>query len=107
MADGGADRPPYDDALALGLWAWESRSLIYGKVTLAGGNPEAMTLRQFLDAAYALLVEEAQRLGIDLISALESHSKWAARSLLEAVNDTSIQNQRALAELEKMMSGVK
>ena len=59
-----------------------------------------MTLRQFLDAAYALLVEEAQRLGIDLISALESHSKWAVRSLLEAVNDTSIQNQRALAELE-------
>ena len=107
MADGGADRPPYDDALALGLWAWESRSLIYGKVTLAGGDPEAMTLRQFLDAAYALLVEEAQRLGIDLISALETHSKWAARSLLEAVNDTSIQNQRALAELEKMMSGVK
>ena len=66
-----------------------------------------MTLRQFLDAAYALLVEEAQRLGIDLISALETHPKWAARSLLEAVNDTSIQNQRALAELEKMMSGVK
>jgi len=66
-----------------------------------------MTLRQFLDAAYALLVEEAQRLGIDLISALETHSKWAARSLLEAVNDTSIQNQRALVELEKMMSGVK
>ena len=107
MADGGADRPPYGDALALGLWAWESRSLIYGKVTLAGGNPEAMTLRQFLDAAYALLVEEAQRLGIDLISALETHSKWAARSLLEAVNDTAIQNQRALAELENLMRGVK
>ena len=66
-----------------------------------------MTLRQFLDAAYALLVEEAQRLGIDLITALETHSKWAARSLLEAVNETSIQNQRALAELEKLMSGVK
>ena len=66
-----------------------------------------MTLRQFLDAAYALLVEEAQRLGIDLISALETHSKWAAQTLLETVNDTAIQNQRALAELEKLMSGVK
>jgi len=66
-----------------------------------------MTLRQFLDAAYALLVEEAQRLGIDLITAMETHSKWAARSLLKAIDETAIQNQRALAELENLMRGVK
>ena len=34
-----------------------------------------MSLRRFLNVAYAILVEEYQRLGIDLISALEKVSE--------------------------------
>ena len=58
------------EALALGSWAWENRSLIQGRIDANGGDSESMSLRRFLNVAYAILVEEYQRLGIDLISAL-------------------------------------
>jgi hypothetical protein len=40
-----------------------------------------MTLRRFLDIAYALLVEEYQRLGQPLLTAIESASEWGARTI--------------------------
>ena len=64
MADGGADRPPYRTALALGLWAWEKRSLIEGGSRLQAETQEPCHSRHFLDAGYALLLEDALRVGV-------------------------------------------
>ena len=77
-----------------------------------------MSLRRFLDCAYAILVEEYQRLGIDLLTAVEKLGDFAkgtrktdgATPSQEPVEPTerSIvqQNQSAMAELQKMMQGV-
>lgn len=82
-----------------------------------------MTLNQFLDVAYALLVDEYKRLGSSLVEALASTREYAAgghrpvtasgnddeRPALRAVPDLSpeeLQNEQALAALEQMMNGV-
>lgn len=78
-----------------------------------------MKLGHFLDAGYALLVEEYQRLGSDLTTTLKQLSEWQAggpkakeseevvqreRPSSEAV--IAQQNAQALAELQSMMAGV-
>jgi len=68
VAARGQFRPPYQSALALGAWAWENRSFIEGKVALSGGDPDELTLRRFLDISYALLVDEYQRIGMNLVA---------------------------------------
>lgn len=115
---GDAVRPPYESALALGRWAWENRSLIRGRVTLAGGEAHSLTLREFLDAAYVLLVEEGLRMGVPLEGAIDAVKDWRAGGIRPAggtapatqavPSEAAVvsQNQRALAELSKMMPGL-
>jgi hypothetical protein len=73
-------------------------------------------LRGFLDCAYAILVEEYQRLGIDLLTAVEKLGDFAAGHRrtdgaipLEAPepDERSVvrQNQLAMVQLQKMMGG--
>lgn len=77
-----------------------------------------MKLGHFLDAGYALLVEEYQRLGTDLTTTLQQLSEWRAGGPPED-QDTEVpvqqkpvetatarQNAQALAELQSMMAGV-
>lgn len=86
-----------------------------------------MTLNQFLDAAYALLVEEYRRLGANLSEALDRTREYAAgghnrkqepvtasgnaREAVTAVPQSGLtaeelQNEAALAALEQAMQGV-
>lgn len=79
--------------------------MIYGRVTLAGGDPEAMNLKQFLDAAYVILVDEYQRIGIDLLSAIEKVAQWTAGAS-EDSPPPSHQNEQAMTLLKGRLSGV-
>lgn len=91
-------------------------------MSLKGGDPEAMTLSQFLDAAYALLVDEYRRLGASLTDALERTREYSAGfrpgtaggketertkpALVPEIENHEAQNEMALVQLEAMMSGV-
>lgn len=46
----------------------------------AGGDPEVMTVGQFLDLGYAALVEEYIRTGSTLMEALDKTKEYAAGS---------------------------
>lgn len=69
-----------------------------------------MTLRQFLDAGYALLVEEYQRLGTPLMEALEKLQDMSAHTKKpgEVVAESAVisQNEASLRQLQQMMGGV-
>lgn len=76
-----------------------------------------MKLGHFLDAAYALLVEEYQRLGTDLATTIKQLAQWQAggpkdeEEIVVQQNTasdvaTARQNAQALAELQTMMAGV-
>lgn len=72
-----------------------------------------MTFRSFLDAAYAILVEDALRLGADINEVLDRLSRWVYRpSLVEAdpvivaEAATVAQNEESFAQLGKMMMAV-
>lgn len=71
-----------------------------------------MTLRQFLDASYTLLVEDAVRLGADLSELMDNLSRWVWKPSLREYEVTpteevvSSANDESLAALEKMMLGV-
>ncbi len=69
-----------------------------------------MNLRRFLDAAYAMYVDELMRLGMNLAEATEKTVAWAAHTIEHAVDpvdaEVARQNQSALDDLEKMMQGV-
>lgn len=69
-----------------------------------------MSLRRFLNVAYAILVEEYQRLGVDLISTLEKLSEWGESKepdRAQPSRSTATQNQQSYNMLGQMMSGVK
>lgn len=112
----GSVHAPYGAALALGRWAWENRLLIFGRIALNGGDPERISLPSFLAAAYALLVEAYERIGaggMDLPSAVQTANE--SIGLAVPVEDgvvvldsqpTAADNDRAMAELQRMMSGV-
>ncbi len=69
-----------------------------------------MNLRRFLDAAYAMYVDELMRLGMNLAEATEKTVAWAAHTIMPAVDpvdaEMARQNQSALDDLEKLMQGV-
>jgi len=67
-----------------------------------------MKLRHFLDAAVALFVEEYQRTGMDMLSALDAMKQWAAGDgeKSEARPDAP-QNAASLQQLNSLMSGFK
>ncbi len=67
-----------------------------------------MTLRSFIDAAYTLLVEECQRLGMDLWTALEKISQLGMPAEIEVAADVpQIDNAESINQLMSMMGGVK
>lgn len=43
-----------------------------------GGDPEAMSVTQYLDLAYSVVVDERVRRGSSLFDALEATGEWAA-----------------------------
>lgn len=83
-----------------------------------------MTLRAFLDAAYAILVAEYQRMGSNLTDAFSETAMWrsggkkevvveqapntgaARRANRAAENSEAVQNEQALQLLQTMMAGV-
>lgn len=71
---------------------------------LSGGDPERMTLRRFVDVAFAILVEEYQRLGVDLLSAIDKVSALGSGAEPEAER---IDNKQSINQIMAMMGGVK
>jgi hypothetical protein len=71
---------------------------------LNGGNPDGMTLRRFIGVAYAIFVEEYQRLNIDLVSAVD---QVRALGSGEKPPEKPVDNAAAIQELMGMMGGVK
>ena len=57
---------PYGSIVALGEWAAERRSYIAGRILLAGGRPQEVTLRDALDIAITLLIESYQEAGMKI-----------------------------------------
>ena len=66
-----------------------------------------MSLRRFIDVAYAILVEEYQRLGVDLLSALDKVAALGSSDEPEAVAPTPVDNAKSMEALMGMLGGVK
>lgn len=68
-----------------------------------------MTLRNFLDATYALYVEELQRLGVNLIEALDRTASWRAHTVEEGVDPDEAavvrQNEAEFKKFKELMAG--
>lgn len=65
-----------------------------------------MNLRRFVDVGFAILVEEYQRLGVDLLSAIEKVGALGNPSEPEP-DQVAEGNQRSMDALMTMMGGVK
>ena len=79
-------------------------------MTLAGGNPDSLTLRQFIDAAAAVIVDEYRRLGIDLLTALEKVAVLGTDGTSadgETAMPDRVDNENAMQQLMARMGGVK
>jgi hypothetical protein len=63
-----------------------------------------MSLRRFLNVAYAILVEEYQRMGIDLISALEKVSELGGQRAERAQEGHRPQPRAVAASNEASMN---
>ena len=83
---------------------------------LAGGNPDAMKLGHFLDAAYVLIFQEFQRLGMSLEDTIEQTKSWQAGFTAGGSEEPDTarsqrgvisQNDLALAQLEKQLAGIR
>jgi hypothetical protein len=110
VADGDSDRPPYATALGLGAWGWERRSILAGRITLAGGTPEGVSLPRFLDCATTMLYEEFQRVGQSAFEAFDQVRGWAEGSgVVPKTRETKKpppDNDRSMAEFMAKLSGV-
>ena len=73
---------------------------------MAGGDPDRITLRRFIDVAFAILVEEYQRLGTDLLTALERVGALGSDGEVEP-DRVAEQNAQSMESLMAMMGGVK
>ncbi len=71
---------------------------------MSGGDPTRMTLRAFIDVAFAIFVAEYQRLGMDLITAVEKVSSLGSSDEPAA---PAVDNAASINELMSMMGGVK
>ena len=73
-------------------------------MTLAGGDPERLSLKHFLDAAYVLLVENIQAKG-ELFSALDvlENVRAGGPSLAE---EAPADSDAAVQELNAMLGGI-
>ena len=66
-----------------------------------------MTLRRFIDVAFAILVEEYQRLGTDLLTAIDRVSALGSSEPSEAEVPAAVDNAKAMEQLMGMVVGVK
>lgn len=68
-----------------------------------------MRLRHFLDAAYALLVEEYQRIGVNLMDAIDKTLEYRSGEKPEQAKEISeaAHNAASLQKLNSLMAGVK
>ena len=72
-----------------------------------GGDPEAMSVSQYLDLAYAVVVEDRVQRGMTLFDALDDTSEWAARgSGLGTVAASTTTPKRAAAPPPPPTGGV-
>lgn len=77
-------------------------------MTLAGGDPDMMSLPRFLDVSYALLAEEHQRINPlkDFLQISEEVAP-APRSVGPQVRTTvATQNKQSLSMIQGMLAGV-
>ncbi len=65
-----------------------------------------LTLRGFIDAAFAILVGEYTRLGVDLLSAIDKVSDLGGDGEPEPER-VAVDNARSMDSLMTMMAGVK
>jgi hypothetical protein len=65
-----------------------------------------MTLRRFIDVGFAVLVEEYQRLGVDLLSAIEKVGALGGEPE-PTPEKTAVDNTRSMEQLMGMLGGVK
>ena len=80
---------------------------------LAGGDPATLSLRDYLNAGFALAVEAHVRTGADVITATNRIEATMGLAELEEPElsdngnvSSASDNDAALAELQKMMSGL-
>lgn len=67
-----------------------------------------LTLRRFIDVAFAILVEEYQRLGTDLLTAIDKVGALGSSDPAEAAPvPAPADNARSMEQLMGMMAGVK
>lgn len=64
-----------------------------------------MTLRRFIDVAFAILVEEYQRLGVDLLSAIDKVGALGGGTVEPEVQ--AIDNTKSMQQMMAMLGGVK
>lgn len=74
---------------------------------MSGADPDRLTLRRFIDVAFAILVEEYQRLGTDLLTAIEKVSALGGADPEEAKVETAVDNAKSMDALMGMLGGVK
>lgn len=67
-----------------------------------------MSLRSFMSCGYALLIDAYQQIGSDLVTAVQraDESIFGTPSEPTAPSAEAIDNDRALAELQKMLGGI-
>lgn len=69
-----------------------------------------MTLRRFLNVGFAILVEEYQRLGTDLLSAIDKVRALGgdeAETSVPEPEQVAANNQQSMTQLMAMLGGVK
>ena len=64
-----------------------------------------MSLRRFLNVAFAILVAEHQRLGADLITALERVQELGEQKA-DSPPSPVRQNEQSMSQLKSMLAGV-
>jgi len=66
-----------------------------------------MSLRRFIDVGFAILVEEYQRLGTDLLTAIEKVGALGGEVPEEPKVETAVDNAKAMDQFMGMLKGVK
>ncbi len=66
-----------------------------------------MNLRRFIDVAFAILVAEYQRLGTDLLTAIDKVSALGSSEPAEAAVPAAVDNAKSMEALMGMLGGVK
>jgi hypothetical protein len=107
VAVGGSHRSPFAAARSIGYWGWDNRNYIYGEIALSGGDPGKLTLRTFIQAAYALMVRTYAGIpGKNLLEAIDlaNESFGIEQNKNEPVET---QNEQSLKQLETALMGVR